>query len=133
MITIRPYTSEDVSWIEGALEHLQAHITALDPQKRLRMLPGFGKVYFAQVVLPLLEKEGALLLAEHEGQRVGFIVGAIERRLTDEWALGYIPCSVGGVAELYVDEAQRSLGIGKKLMEAMEDYFREQQCDASSV
>ncbi len=69
-----------------------------------------------------LGKYGVIVIAERENKIIGFAHGAL-KYLPDH--LGNF--KIGSITHIYVEEKYRGAGIGKKLTEMLEDWFRRQQ------
>jgi GNAT superfamily N-acetyltransferase len=131
-VVIRDYKKGDTAALIQCMESLQDHLTAIDPRKRIRRLPGYGEKYVEDLLKKTKEQEGWIGLAEYEERTVGCIAVIVERK--DELAkLQHVPSATGDILELYVHPDFRSEGIGAKLMEAAEKYLRSKYCDAVNV
>ncbi|WP_010300616.1 GNAT family N-acetyltransferase [Kurthia senegalensis] len=81
----------------------------------------------------------SFLIAEHEHQVIGFVVGNVMTKryitddqfetLTNNLAIG----GIQSILSLAVDPAYRKLGVGQKLMEQLEDVATRQQREAISL
>ena len=114
------------------MESLQDHLIAIDPRKRIRRLPDYGKKYVTDILKKTQDQEGWIGLAEYDKKVVGCIAVVVERKNELE-KLQYVPSPTGNILELYVDSNLRSKGIGAKLMEEAEIYLRSKDCDAVNV
>ena len=75
---------------------------------------------------PILESaEDEVLVAAEGSEPIGWIHVAVERGLEDS--------HVAGLRGLVVDEAHRSGGVGKDLLEAAEQWARESGCRTMTV
>ncbi|MCA9325364.1 GNAT family N-acetyltransferase [Candidatus Saccharibacteria bacterium] len=75
-----------------------------------------GKEYFRQMIAGEI---GVCFVAEIEGKLVGYLAGCIQR--SDTVYRG----KRAEVENMFVDEAQRSRGVGSKLIEAFYDWCRQ--------
>ena len=64
-------------------------------------------------------KYGLVVLAKDEGKAVGFAHGLI--KFLPDYLGGF---AVGSITHVYVDDDARRLGIGKALVNILEDWFR---------
>jgi GNAT superfamily N-acetyltransferase len=118
---IRPATIKDGDAIERLWRHLVEYHVHLDNN-----LPGEARNgarrYARRLVERLDDTQTHTLVAEENGQVVGFALGAIVDLIPD--VFDQEPS--GFLADIYVDEAYRGQGIGRALVEAMTDWFRKQ-------
>ena len=109
-------------------EDFQNYLIKLDPLKRLRRLPGYGENVIKDTLKEISEKDGIFYLAVEEDRVLGFIVGVLEK-MTEEDLRSAYPVLKGRVTELYVIPESRSKGLGKALMDKMEQYFKDKDCN----
>jgi len=112
MITIRPATASDeepLGRFGGAL--MRQHHTA-DPRRFIQVEhpeAGYGRFLVSQLSKP----NSLVMVAEHSGAVIGYVFADVE---PTNWMELRGPCGV--VHDIYVDEAARRLGAGRKLMSA---------------
>ena len=124
---IRDYQPADAEHVKGLLNDFQDYIVSIDPLGRCRRMPGFAEHYLPKTLKKVEAHEGKFLLAEIDGQLVGFVVGVvIEREPGSEYEV--VQDKIARVIELYVDSAYRGLKVGKILVETIENYFRQIDC-----
>jgi len=124
---IRTCSKSDYSTLVRFIEELQDYIVATDPLKRLRRLPAYGKSYTNNLLKEIKRSKGVIYLAEDNGKLVGVVAGEIKKQ-TKENILECIPTKQGCIKELYVSNDYRSQGLGKVLMDKIEDYFKKNKC-----
>jgi len=118
MITIRPATASDqepLGRFGGALVR-QHH--AADPRRFIHVEnpeAGYGRFLVSQLSNP----NSQVLVAEYSGSVVGYVYADVE---STNWMELRGPCGV--VQDVYVDEAARHLGAGRKLMSAAIAWIR---------
>jgi ribosomal protein S18 acetylase RimI-like enzyme len=131
-VVVRQYQPEDKIQLIGLMETLQDFLVDIDPLQRLRRLPSYGKVY-TKSLLAKVRKTGGIIYLAKEGQDVvGCIAGVIEIQREEE-IVGEYPSVTGRILELVIQEKNRGQGVGLKLMEKMENYFRVNGCDIVRV
>jgi len=112
MITIRPATASDeepLGRFGGAL--MRQHHTA-DPRRFIQVEhpeAGYGRFLVSQLSKP----NSLVMVAEHSGAVIGYVFADVE---PTNWMELRGPCGV--VHDIYVDEAARHQGAGRKLMSA---------------
>ncbi|HPO06082.1 MAG TPA: GNAT family N-acetyltransferase [Candidatus Gracilibacteria bacterium] len=131
MLTLREFAGETEVLIKF-MENLQDYLVKIDPAQRLRRPPEYGELYVSELLEKIQDNEGMIYLAELDEKPVGMIAGIIEKP-SEMDQIDHIPTKVGNILELIVDENCRGQGLGQKLMEKMEDYFRTQNCDTAWV
>jgi ribosomal protein S18 acetylase RimI-like enzyme len=118
MITIRPAIASDqeqLGHFGGALMRL--HHTA-DPKRFIQVEhpeAGYGRFLVSQLSNP----NGLVMVAEYSGAVIGYVFADVE---STNWMELRGPCGV--VQDVYVDEAARRLGAGRKLMSAAIAWIR---------
>lgn len=126
-MVIRNYTTEDKDALISALYQFQTYLAELDPLKRIQCQPGFGEAYLEDVLKKVAQHQGTILVVEENKKVIGFATGYIEE-LSKYEQLAHIPIVSGYIPDVYVDPEFRGSGIGKQLMEKMEQYFKEKKC-----
>lgn len=130
---IREYSPEDRAAIEACIHELQVHIATLDPIHRVRSKDSFNVSAYVDATLKEIEShEGKIFVAEKDGEIVGCIFGIIPVDSKFDTLEGY-PSKDGRILELIIRSQYRGGGIGKRLMEEMESYFRSKGCKAVHV
>jgi len=120
MITIRPATpldEEPLGRYGGALMR-QHH--AADARRFIQVdhpEAGYGRFLVSQIGSP----DNLVLVAEKSERIVGYVFAAVE---STNWMALRGPCGV--VNDLFVDEAARGHGAGRRLMQAAIDWIHSQ-------
>lgn len=127
-MSIREYKTSDKKWLIELIEELHDYLIPLDPERRMRRQLEYGKNEIDSLVRDVAQKDGIIYVAEIDGRVVGFVAGTISSSKPDD-LLGYLPAKRGRVQELFVDEKYRGRKVGKLLMDKIEDYFKQQDCD----
>lgn len=127
-ISIRPFEKMDTAAVVRCLEGLCDYLTPLDPLKRIRRLPGWGRTYIHSLINILRRNDGTMFVAENDGKIVGIIAGSI-LKMSKLDSMSFCSKKSGRIRELYVHPNFRRKGLGKKLMEKMEEYFKTLGCD----
>ncbi len=127
-INIRSYLATDAPVIEQLAVAFHEFLIPLDPLHRLRVTPNYGKKYLKICLSEVTKQNGAFLIATKGQEIAGFIIGVIVTQ-TPEELMGHKLDIFGRITELYVQEKYRQLGVGKKLIQKIEEYFQKQKCD----
>lgn len=131
-ITFKQYRKSNFEDLEKCMEKLQDFLVDIDPLKRLRRLPAYGKNYTKNLIKKIFKQEGLIILAYDKEKIVGCIAGVIEKQ-SKENLLECIPTRSGRILELFVLNSYRGLRLGKQLMQRIEDYFKKNKCDIVRV
>jgi ribosomal protein S18 acetylase RimI-like enzyme len=131
-VRIRKYQGSDRTAFVRLMEQLMDYIVSIDDLKRTRRMPEFGESYTQRTLQKVAENEGIIYVAEVNEQLVGAVVGIIPEQ-TKEEQLEHVPSKCGEVLELVVESGYRGKGVGTMLMNKLEEYFKENNCNMSGV
>lgn len=124
------YEDKYLEDVRNLLVELEEYIVSIDKDE----LDHVGKDYREKMALVDLknvkDNDGKCYLALDNGKVVGLIMGVI-RRYSQEDYLDYKCPKAGEVIELIVSKEARKVGIGKSLMEKIEEYFISKECEYS--
>ncbi len=126
-MVIREYTIEDKEKLIAVLYRFQGYLVELDPLKRIQCQPGYGEAYVEDLLEKIAKYQGTIIIVEENEKVIGFAAGYIEEIPKHE-QLGYVPIISGYIPDVYLDPEYRGSGIGKQVMEKMEQYFKEKKC-----
>lgn len=115
---IRQATHDDIPaigqlWLELADYHYQ-----LDPRLPQPASDGVAR-YGARVASALHDSHARVLVAEHEGEVVGYVIGTIVDLLPEMFAHEIS----GFIADIYVRASHRRHGYGSALVQILRDWF----------
>jgi ribosomal protein S18 acetylase RimI-like enzyme len=127
-VLIRKYVDEDFDVIAQMSEDFIDYITTLDPQKRVIKRERYGIDYIEKQLRDIKNKNGIFLVAEIESKICGFGVGLIDTLEPDD-LMEVLPHTPGRIAELYVEDKYRGMGIGTQLLSELESYLKEKGCN----
>jgi ribosomal protein S18 acetylase RimI-like enzyme len=85
--------------------------------------PNGAARYVKRLIQRLDDLDTRILVAEAEGQVVGFALGMMVDFMPDIFSME--PC--GYLSDIYVHPAYRHQGVGRRLMEAMLGWFRDKR------
>jgi len=112
--------------VENLLEELQQYIASIDIEGYNICKPGFKEKYFKETMQEVKENNGHIFLYQDENKIVGLVIGLINNEETDD--VGFKVPKRGRVTELIVTSKCRSKGVGRKLLERMEQYLKDNGC-----
>lgn len=127
-IVIKEYQPADKLRLIKLMEILQDYLADIDPLHRMHRLPEYGEMYTKGLLQRVSKNAGVIYLAKQGEEALGCITGNIEE-YNAEQRTGTSGVRTGRVLELVVKEDCRGKGIGKMLMQQMEEYFRSKGCD----
>lgn len=118
---IRPATLADVDRIGQLWHELASYHHKLDAHLPKPAENGH-EIYARQLAGRLGDSHTKLLVAEESGQIVGYVLGVVVDLVPDmfEQAIG------GFLADIYVDVNYRRHGLGTQLVNALIDWFKDQ-------
>jgi GNAT superfamily N-acetyltransferase len=117
---IRTTTAADADAIGMLWAELVAYHRTLDPDLPIAAADG-ARRYARLLVQRLHDPNIYACVAESGGRPIGFALGMIVDLAPDIFAEE--PC--GFLADIYVDAAHRRQGIGRRLVQAVVDWFQE--------
>lgn len=127
-IKIREYQESDFDKILPLANRFEDYLIAIDDMHRLRRDEGFAEEYVKYTLQEITEKNGKFYVACEGEKIIGCIIGVHEEN-SPQLNLEQGKRKCGRVTELYVEEEFRGKKIGKMLVEKIEDYFRQTNCD----
>ncbi len=127
-VQIRTFNPSDRKDLVRCLEGLCDYLIPLDPLKRIRRLPAWGKTYTRSLLSKIKHHNGIIYVAEYDSKIIGVIAGIILKQSKLD-LLEFAPTKFGRVLELFVDEKFRGKHVGRLLMKKMEAYFKSAECD----
>lgn len=119
---ILEYNNKYNDQIKDLLVELQQYLVDIDDWKTQVLLSNYREDYFNLDMELVKNKEGKIYLAEENNKIVGLVIGIVNT--IDEIDKLTNNCEkTGSVIELIVRKDERGKGIGKKLLEKIEEYF----------
>lgn len=128
MITLKiiNYSNKYDELIKDLLVELQEYIAEIDKEKYNILTNEYREKYFEKTMNDVNKYEGKIFLAIESEKVIGLIVGLINNE--EESTYDFKAPKRGRVTELVVSKECRSNGIGKQLLDKMENYFKEVGC-----
>ena len=125
-IKVVSYKEENQENLQKMMFDFQKFMIHIDTWKVFKFDKDYRDKATDELLKNIKEKKGKVYLAKSGNDFIGYIAGYIVPNKKDfetyTWKRGYVD-------ELYLEEKYRRLGIGKKLLGKIEDYFRSQKCD----
>ncbi|MFA6259053.1 MAG: GNAT family N-acetyltransferase [Candidatus Peribacteraceae bacterium] len=125
---IRVYTGKDRRDLTDLIQILQDYVAGLDQLRLNKSGEEFdAPAYTKRLLQKVAQGNGVIFVAEQDGNILGGIAGVVEETSPED-QLEIRSETSGRVVELVVNPEHRGQNVGKRLMEAMEAFFREKQC-----
>lgn len=112
--------------IKDLLVELQEHIVEIDKEGYNILTNEYREEYFKKTMEEIKKYEGKMFLYKENNEILGLVVGLINNEETKEY--DFQAPKRGRVSELVVTKKIRSKGIGKKLLDKITQYFKENNC-----
>ena len=125
---IKEFENEFQEQIKDLLVELQEYIIEIDKYNLNILSKNYREKYFDFMLEDCLEKQGKIFVAIENSNVLGFIAGHLET-YDEKDKLDYTCPKKGIIAELIVSKNSRKNGVGKKLLQTMEDYFKSINCE----
>ncbi len=130
-MTIRPYQEQDKSRIVQLFQDFQTYLANLDPMGLIQVDPRYGSLKVQELITQLNE-ENIFLVAQEDSIVIGCVLVSIYTT-NDIEKIEWSVEKYGEIKELFVDVEYRAKGVGKKLVEAAEQYVKEKGCGAMFI
>lgn len=125
---IREFNNEDLQDLYRLINEFQDYLVSIDDTNQLISFVDGGKEY-SDLCLERIKKEnGKIFVAIEKGNVVGFIAGVVSPfdRLD---VINENKSTFGRIIELFITKNNRRNGIGKKLVERIEEYLKSKNCE----
>lgn len=131
-IEIQELKEEFFEQVKNLLVELQEYIIEIDNFKLNILSKDYREKYFDFMIKDCIDNQGKVFVATINKQVVGMIAGFVQN-YEERDSLDYSCPKKGIVAELIVSKDARSGGIGSKLLERQEEYFKTIGCKYSQI
>lgn len=122
------YEEKYLEDVRDLLVELEEYIISIDKDNLDQIHENYRELMALHDLKKVKENNGKCFLAVIDGKVVGLIMGTIPQYGDFDY-LDYKCPKRGVITELVVTKNIRSKGIGKELIEKIEDYFIEQNCE----
>lgn len=118
-IIIRPAVIEDAATIGALWQELVDFHRELDTAMPIANIRG-AKHYAQRIETQVQDSYSHVLVAEHQGELIGYVVGMIVDLLPDVFEAE----TNGFLADIYIKSAYRRSGLGQKLVRTLASWFK---------
>lgn len=108
------------------------YLMEVDPLKRTVYKPDNAEPYTKCILNKVVKANGTVYVAVKDKKVIGFIMSTV-RDMKPSLEDDCIAHRKGRVIELFVTERYRKHGVGKKLIDKMEKFFKEKACDVVNI
>lgn len=122
------YEKKYLEDVRNLLVELEEHLITIDKDNLDHLHPKYKEKMAIIDLKEVKNNEGKCYLAVENNIVVGLIMGYVRKYEKYDY-LDYKCPRSGEISELIVSKNARSKGIGKKLMEKMENYFKKINCE----
>lgn len=117
---IRAATAADTPAIGHLWEKLVDYHRALNPDLP-RAAPGGARLYARNLISRLHDTHTGVFVAEDDSHLIGYVLGVVVDLVPEMFEQ-----EAGGfLADIYVEEEYRGRGVGRALVDALVDWFRQ--------
>jgi ribosomal protein S18 acetylase RimI-like enzyme len=121
------YNENHMNGVKDLLCELQEYIISLDEYKIQTISDNYRDEYFNYMIENIRNNDGIIYVAIEDSNVLGFVVGTISK--PDRICELTVDSSIKGrVEELCVTSKIRGNGIGKLLMDKIEEYLKNKGC-----
>ncbi len=121
------YREEYLEDCKDLLVELEEYILTLDIDELDRLHPDYRDKMFLYDYQEVINNNGKVYLAIENNKAIGLIMGIIIKYEENDY-LDYTCPKAGEITELIVSSRARGKNIGTKLMDKMEEYFKNEKC-----
>ena len=126
------YEEKYLEDVKDLLVELEEYLVSIDKDNLDQIHEDYREKY-ANIELNELEKKnGKCFIAVENNKAVGLVMGEI-REYSEYDYLDYKCPKTGDIIELIVSSKYRKKGYGNQLINKMEDYFKEQECEIITI
>ena len=132
MISIIEYKNNYLEDVKDLLVELEEYIVSIDEDNLDHLHPDYRDKMAIHDLEEVNNNNGKCYIAVENGKAIGLIMGCIFPYDENDY-LDYKCPKVGEITELIVSKNVRSKGLGNKLMNKMEEYFKFMKCEYVKV
>lgn len=122
------YEEKYLEDVKDLLVELEEYILSIDEDHLDQLHPDFRDKQAEIDLKKIKDNNGKCYLYVEDGKAIGLIMGIL--REYDEYDyIDYTCPKAGVITELIINKSIRGKGIGKALIEKLENYFKEQECE----
>lgn len=126
------YNEKYIEDVKDLMVELEEYIVEIDKDNLDQVGENYREKYVEYMLQDVKENDGKVYVAVEDGKAIGVVAGIIKKY--NDWdKLDYKCPKTGMVTELVTGKKQRSKGVGKQLLDKIEEYFKLQGCKYVSL
>ncbi len=122
------YSEEYLDDVRDLLTELEEYIVSIDKDELDRVHPEYHEKMALVDLEEVNDNDGKCYLAIENNKAIGVVMGTIVKYDKYDY-LDYKCPRSGEITELVVSKESRNQGVGKALMDKMEEYFKNMGCE----
>lgn len=126
-MSIRDFQNNDKGQIISLMSEFGDYLEKLDPMNRTDFAENGAEYFTDKLLADTRKNNGTIYVAEEKGLITGFIGGYVAKQREEE-LMEAKKAMPGVISEFFVTQKYRSQGIGKLLLDKMENYFKNIGC-----
>jgi len=132
-ILVREYRESDRDEIIGMTASIVDLMSTIDPHKRFRPKDKFDAEKYARLSMEnAFHHQGKTFIVEADGTIAGYGIGLVEPN-EERHTINHFPAKQGYIDAFFIKDGYRGKGVADALMNALEEYFRNIDCEYTSV
>ena len=126
------YEEKYIEEVRDLLVELEEYIVSIDKDELDIVGEEYREKYIISLLKEVKETNGKIYLYLEDGKVLGMVAGGFRNYAEDDY-LDYKCPKAGRVFELVTTQKERSKGIGRKLLNKIEEYFKDHGCEYISI
>ena len=118
--------------VKDLLVELQEYIVSIDKYHLNIISPQYRELYFKKTLQLINKNNGKIFVAVKGSKAIGMIAGYIQKYDKLD-RIDYTCPKKGIIEELIVSSSCRDKGVGNLLLQSMENFFKENNCEFCQV
>lgn len=122
------YNERYIEDVKDLLVELEEYIVSIDEDNLDTVGKDYRDKYILNMINDVNKNNGKIYLEVENGKAIGLVAGII-RSYDESDYLDYKCPKAGRVVELVTTQKERSKGVGKRLLNTIEKYFKDNDCE----
>lgn len=114
--------------VKDLMVELEKYIVEIDKDNLDQVGKDYREKYVEYMIQDVQDNNGKIYIAVESGKAIGLVAGII--KAYSKWdELDYKCPKTGTITELVITQTKRASGVGRKLIEKIEEYFKKENCE----